>query len=93
MSDPANYTNSLQNNRQLIRNGKLSLALSRQIKVDCDALLMFMSVHSWIFLGSWYCLCTDAARKTRSMSGLSYMALISGLDQSCRVLSDGLGVS
>ncbi len=36
-----------------------------------DLLLMFMSVHSWILLGSWCCRCMEAARKTRSNNGVS----------------------
>lgn len=34
-------------------------------------LLMFINVHNWTLLGSWCCLCTLAARKTRSSSGES----------------------
>jgi hypothetical protein len=36
-----------------------------------NGLLMFMRVHSWILLGSWWCLCTEADRKTRSSNGVS----------------------
>ena len=48
-----------------------------------NALLMFMSVHNWIFEESWFCLCTDAARNTRSSKGVSKIFWISGLLQSC----------
>lgn len=34
-------------------------------------LLMFMRVQSWILVGSWYCRCMEAARKTRSSSEVS----------------------
>lgn len=46
---------------------------------------MFISVQSCILLGSWCCLCTYAARKTRSSNGVSYIFLTSSFVQSWRV--------
>ena len=56
---------------------------------------MFISVQSWILLGSWCCRCTVLARYTRSNKGPSYIPWISSRDQSCRItdLLFGVGVT
>ena len=51
-----------------------------------NGLLMFMRVHSWILLGLWCCLCTEADRKTRSSNGVSYISWISSFSQLWRVI-------
>lgn len=59
------------NPRNILRLSRLEVKRCGDTAEVANALLIFISVHNCIFVGSWCCRCTEAARYTSSKSGVS----------------------
>jgi hypothetical protein len=55
----------------ILQLGKRRRSVSASFSRGHNVLFMFISVHSWILVGSWCWRWTEAARKTRSSRGVS----------------------